>query len=104
MDLTGTRKMRELIVVHNHPTSSSFSDGDIIFLLNNKQIKTLVIGAHDGTVYKLSIVDRKKIPTDIENKFNSIYNVVRNTGGSITEATNAACEFLNEVGFSYRKE
>lgn len=44
-----------VILTHNHPKSSSFSDNDIALLLNNSQIKTIIAGGHDGTVYKLSV-------------------------------------------------
>ena len=104
VDLSGTNRMKDLIFVHNHPTSSAFSDDDLRFLISNKQVKTLVIGAHDGTVYKLTILNREKIPSDIENKFNSVYNIVRGMGGSIAEATHEACDLLNKFGFDYRKE
>lgn len=44
-----------VVLTHNHPLSTSFSDDDIALLLDNPQIKTIIAGGHDGTVYKLSV-------------------------------------------------
>lgn len=43
------------ILTHNHPLSTSFSNDDIALLLDNPQIKTIIAGGHNGTVYKLSV-------------------------------------------------
>jgi len=47
------------VFVHNHPSSSSFSDGDIEVFANSKAQHMLVVG-HDGTLYKLSKPDNWK--------------------------------------------
>lgn len=44
------------ITIHNHPSSSSFSDGDLIVLMKNPGKHMMVVG-HDGTIYKLTKPD-----------------------------------------------
>lgn len=41
---------KDLIVMHNHPRNSSFSDADMKFFLKNDTVKTLTIVKNDGRV------------------------------------------------------
>lgn len=57
VDLTCLQDLpnNSVVLTHNHPLSTSFSDDDLALLMNNPQIKTIIAAGHDGTVYKLSI-------------------------------------------------
>lgn len=76
-------KNNSLILVHNHPMSTSFSFEDIITLSANPQIRTMIVAAHDGTVYTLSIGEGKRLDrrdsmiyNDYEKEFNGNLNLV----------------------------
>ncbi len=67
IDLSCLEKMPDnsVVLTHNHPLSSSFSGDDLEILMDNPQIKTIIAGGHNGTVYKLSV--GKGIRTEINN-------------------------------------
>jgi len=67
IDLSCLEKMPDnsVVLTHNHPLSSSFSDSDLALLMDNPQVKTIVAGGHDGTVYRLSV--GKGTRTEINN-------------------------------------
>lgn len=47
-------KKESLLLIHNHPKSSSFSDADMCVLNRFGSIKEITAYGHDGTIYKLS--------------------------------------------------
>lgn len=59
-----------LLLIHNHPKSSSFSDADMRVLNRFDSIKEITAYGHDGTLYKLSnngiTVSNKSIELDYE--------------------------------------
>lgn len=59
-------KPNSLIVVHNHWNSSPFSYTDFVLANNNPEIKVLLAVGHNGTVYKLSVKNGKRL--DISEK------------------------------------
>lgn len=67
IDLSKIEKManNSVVLTHNHPMSTSFSGDDLALIIDNPQIKTIIAGGHDGTVYKLSI--GKGVRTEINN-------------------------------------
>jgi hypothetical protein len=63
-----------VVLTHNHPRSSSFSDDDITLLIKNKQLKTIIAGGHNGKVYILSI---GKFDRSIDINIYSRYNILK---------------------------
>ena len=64
-----------IILVHNHPNSTSFSDDDINLLNGIPQIDTIIAAGHDGTVYTLSINEQgggKRLDKDILEEYNDL--------------------------------
>ena len=66
------KKDNSLIVIHNHPNNTGFSDQDVNVLITNKAIHGGVIGTGIGNVYFLGNFkgDRKKLAI----AYNSLYN------------------------------
>ncbi len=60
-----------LVLVHNHPHSTSFSIMDILSLMTNPQIKTIVAVGHDGSVYSLSVGGGKRVDISVVEEYNS---------------------------------
>lgn len=61
---------QSLISIHNHPSSSSFSDADLIVASKYLSIKQLRVIAHDGTKYYLKIGSgQRPLPMDIRIAF-----------------------------------
>jgi SPP1 gp7 family putative phage head morphogenesis protein len=90
-----------VVLTHNHPLSTSFSDSDLALLMDNPQVKTIIAGGHDGTVYKLSI--SKGARTEISNLTgrNSImqeYNMLLNELGSPNSVVTA---LTSKYGWKY---
>lgn len=48
-------KKNSIIMIHNHPSSSSFSSTDIVTLFKFNSISDLIVVGHDKTVYTLSL-------------------------------------------------
>ncbi len=72
-----------LILVHNHPHSSSFSFDDILTVSQYPQIKTIIAVGHDGTVYSLSIGDGKRVDRSNYMDYNKYVNL---NNGNIDDA------------------
>lgn len=66
------KKDNSLIVIHNHPNNTGFSNKDVKILLANKAIHSGIIGTGIGDVYFLGNFkgDRKKLAI----AYNSLYN------------------------------
>jgi hypothetical protein len=63
-------KQNSYIVVHNHGNSSPFSYEDFVLVNNDPRIKTLIAAAHNGTVYKISVGNGKRLDISDEMKYN----------------------------------
>ena len=64
-----------IILVHNHPNSTSFSDDDINLLNGIPQIDTIIAAGHDGTVYTLSINEQdggKRLDNSVFEEYNKL--------------------------------
>lgn len=66
------KKDNSLIVIHNHPNNTGFSDQDVNVLITNKAIHGGVIGTGIGNVYFLGNFkgDRKKLAIAYNNLYN----------------------------------
>lgn len=51
------RNYDNLILIHNHPSSHSFSSEDLSIILTTPNIKEIIACGHDGTVYSISFED-----------------------------------------------
>lgn len=61
-DISSLLTGEEHIIIHNHPSSASFSPSDI-GLLQYSNAKHLVVIGHDGTLYRLSRTGKTKFTT-----------------------------------------
>ncbi|MCL2054774.1 MAG: hypothetical protein FWG90_10140 [Oscillospiraceae bacterium] len=66
MPLVGVK----LIVLHNHPNSTSFSFKDFVTVNNNSEIAMMIAVGHDGTVYSLSVGNGTRIDLSDESDYN----------------------------------
>ena len=66
------KKDNSLIVIHNHPNNTGFSDQDVNVLITNKAIHGGVIGTGIGNIYFLGNFkgDRKKLAIAYNNLYN----------------------------------
>ena len=67
-----SKKDNSLVVIHNHPNNTGFSDQDVNVLITNKAIHGGVIGTGIGNVYFLGNFkgDRKKLAIAYNNLYN----------------------------------
>ena len=75
-ELWNNRNNKSLIVIHNHPNNTGFSNKDVKILISNKAIHSGVIGTGSGDIYFLGNFkgDRKKLAL----AYNNLYNKYRN--------------------------
>lgn len=73
-----------VILTHNHPGSTAFSDSDIALLLDKPQIETIIAAGHNGTVYMLDVGDGIRLETNNtlnENKviqeYKRLYDILK---------------------------
>jgi hypothetical protein len=55
---------QSLVTVHNHPSSSSFSDSDLNIMAKFRSIKEMAVIGHDGTKYYVSVGSGKRVTYD----------------------------------------
>lgn len=63
---------KDLLVMHNHPRNSSYSDTDIVFLLGNDNIRSLSIVKNNGSVEiltKSSSFDKEKAINEFKRSY-----------------------------------
>lgn len=58
LDFGSTLYGKDLIVMHNHPRNSSYSDRDVRFVINNDNVKCLSIVKNNGRVETLTKTDK----------------------------------------------
>lgn len=87
-------KGSNIFIMHNHPRNSSFSNRDILLLLNNDNVKALSIVKNNGGVEVLSKTDKFDI-NDAKTALNRAVkkNVMNNTYAEIDKAMS---EFLKK--------
>lgn len=59
-----------VIVTHNHPTGTSFSERDLEFMGNNPQIHTMIAVSPDGKVFSLRVNCGKTVDRYIVSEYN----------------------------------
>ena len=87
-------KGKDLFVMHNHPRNSSFSDRDIMFLLQNDSVHTLTIVKNNGLVETLSktiAYDKRTAITELSRQYKKHVKV-----GNEDEISKAINKFLNK--------
>ena len=70
-----------VIITHNHPTGTSFSERDLEFMGNNPQIHTMLAVTPDGKVFSL----RTNCGISVDRYIVSEYNVKVNSGATREE-------------------
>lgn len=72
-DVDAMRNPDAFVAIHNHPSSSSFSDGDILLFLNTP-IEHMVVIGHDGTIYTMDKTGREPWMPNFPNKMAEEYD------------------------------
>jgi hypothetical protein len=98
-ELRGT----DLLVMHNHPRNSSFSDTDVAFLLKNDNIKTLSIAKNNGNVEILTKSDnyvKDRLILDFKRQYKKYVKT-----GADSEVDKAIKKFVerNKEGLTWKK-
>lgn len=92
-----------IVMIHNHPSSSSFSPEDIRSLLKFDSVSDIVVIGHDKTMYSLSLANGANIKYEIlkedyyrlkNEKIEKYINKIKN--GEITKKE-AWYEHSNEI-------
>jgi len=65
LDTTPIMEAGANTVVHVHPNSTSFSDGDMVFFLSDERAHHIMIVGVDGTIYRASKTDKTPGPGQI---------------------------------------
>ncbi len=97
-------KGSDIFVMHNHPRNSSYSNRDILLLLNNDNIKALSIVKNNGNVEVLSKTDKFNTTAARTALNRAVKKHVKNN--TYTEIDKAIAEFLKkyEEGLKWTKE
>lgn len=94
-----------ILLVHNHPNSSSFSPADLGALSDYPSIIAMSIQAHDGTLYVAEIGSGSRMPLqDIDSMYNRIRRSGKYSGLTWEEESHRIIEELcNNYGWEYRR-
>lgn len=87
---------KDLIVMHNHPRNSSYSDTDIAFLLTNANVKTFSIAKNNGGVEiltKTKLYDAQFLLNDFKRQYKKYVKT-----GSDSEKDKAVSTLLKRNG------
>lgn len=88
---------KNLILTHNHPLSSSFSYDDIDTLVSATNIKTIVAGGHNGTVYRLSVGKGKRLDNSIITEYNVLMEALDKDTDKVVQALSQKYNWKYEV-------
>ena len=98
----------ELILTHNHPGETTFSSGDISFILRYKSINALTLECSNGIKY---IMQRETLKSSILKEYNfiNVYrkifdNIKKKYTKSVNEDENIWNKFLHEVNIDIAKK
>ena len=72
LDFGSSLHGKDLLVMHNHPRNSSYSDTDIAFLLGNDNVRSLSIVKNNGSVEiltKSSSFDKEKAINEFKRSY-----------------------------------
>lgn len=94
-----------ILLVHNHPNSSSFSPADLGALNDYPSMRAISVQAHDGTLYTAEIGSSSRVPLqDIDSQYNRIRRSGVYSGLSWEEESHRTIEELcNNFGWEYRR-
>lgn len=84
-----------MVIVHNHPNSSRLSYTDILTLYKNQKISATIAVGHNGSVYKISDINRR---FELEKVWDLMYNTYVKEYGNAEFATLKATDMLYELG------
>lgn len=93
-----------IIFVHNHPNNAAFSFEDFVTINNHPEIKTIIAAGHDGTVYKLSCNNGKRLDLRDENDYNYYQRRWSQFFGSSGSALGAVEKFADALGWDLSYE
>jgi hypothetical protein len=68
-DVPSVKKGEEVIVVHNHPNSASFSFADFVTLNDYPEVSVMIAAGHDGTVYFMSVCGGRRLDLSDHNEY-----------------------------------
>lgn len=78
IDILDNSPNNSKLLVHNHPSSSSFSAEDLNVMCRYNSIKSITVEGHDGTKYSCSIDKGQRLAyNDIKQKYKQYDNEVR---------------------------
>ncbi len=111
MEALISAKTKQIIFVHNHPSSETVSFGDIVNMIQNPIIDTTAVQAHNGTSYALRIGNGQRIlgaAEDIERKLTEEYQHIRQSVDTknmtqIDKRNYIIEEMANRYGWDYRR-
>ena len=99
--LTNSRE-NSIIIIHNHPDSSTLSAKDIVTMLENKSISHTIAVGHDGTVYNISNIPRNM---NVIKDFRVCYTKYRDEKWSdFTSRDKAWKDIAESWGFVYERK
>lgn len=91
----------KLVLLHNHPNSSTFSPSDINLLTNAESIDTVIACGHDGGVHIASGLSEK---FNIEEEFEREYNRYKKIGFTGLTSGEKSWKKLSEIyKFNYER-
>ena len=85
-----------VIITHNHPTGTSFSERDLEFMGNNPQIHTMLAVTPDGKVFSLRTNCGKSVDRYIVSEYN------KNIRDNLTREE-SMCYLAKKYGWEYKK-
>lgn len=94
-------KPNSLILVHNHPNNAPFSFDDFVSANNNPEIKTIIAAGHDGTVYKLSCGNGRRLDLSDKNVYNDYKNRWVRKYSLERGDLDAVISFANALGWEF---
>lgn len=96
-------KGNDIFVMHNHPRNSSYSNRDILFLLNNDNVKALSIVKNNGNIEVLSKTEKFNTTAATTALKRAVKKHVKNN--TYAEIDKAIAEFLKkyEEGLRWTK-
>lgn len=117
VDILNSSPNNSMVLVHNHPSSSSFSPEDLSIMCKYKSLQAITVEGHDSTKYSCSIDKGQRLTyNDIKRKYQDYKDEVHNffapkvVGGTLDkdiawkEHTNYAMNKLsNEFGWDYKR-
>ena len=99
--LLTTSQEKSIIIVHNHPDSSTLSAKDVITMLDYKSISHTIAAGHDGSIFSISNLPRNK---NIIRDFRLSYTKYREKWSPHSSGDKAWREVARKWGFTYERK